>query len=96
MRDAATSFIKSGLINYGYRHINIDDAWEGEPRDAHGEIQTNAKFGDMKALADYVHANGLKLGIYSSPGPKPAPATTAATSTSSRMPTPMPNGASTT
>ena len=35
-----------------------------------GVIQTNTKFPDMKALADYVHSKGLKLGIYSSPGPK--------------------------
>ena len=35
-----------------------------------GVIQTNEKFPDMKALADYVHSKGLKLGIYSSPGPK--------------------------
>ena len=69
VRDAATSFIKSGLANYGYRHINIDDAWEGD-RSASGEIQTNAKFGDMKALSDEVHGMGLLLGIYSSPGPK--------------------------
>jgi alpha-galactosidase len=53
----------------GYRYINIDDTWEGE-RDAQGNIQTNSKFPDMKALADYVHSKGLKLGIYSSPGAK--------------------------
>ena len=69
VRDAANAFIKSGLANYGYQHINIDDAWEGD-RSASGEILTNAKFGDMKALADEVHGMGLLLGIYSSPGPK--------------------------
>ena len=53
----------------GYVYINIDDTWEGE-RDAQGVLHTNAKFPDMKALADYVHSKGLKLGIYSSPGPK--------------------------
>jgi alpha-galactosidase len=50
-------------------YVNIDDTWEGK-RDASGMIQTNEKFPDMKALADYVHGKGLKLGIYSSPGPK--------------------------
>jgi alpha-galactosidase len=49
--------------------VNIDDTWEGE-RNPQGEIQSNSKFPDMKALADYVHSKGLKLGIYSSPGPK--------------------------
>ena len=53
----------------GYTYVNIDDTWEGE-RDASGVLHTNSKFPDMKALADYVHSKGLKLGIYSSPGPK--------------------------
>jgi len=38
-------------------------------RDKNGNIIPNEKFPDMKALADYVHSKGLKLGIYSSPGP---------------------------
>jgi alpha-galactosidase len=49
--------------------VNIDDTWEAA-RDASGRIQTNRKFPDMKALAEYVHGKGLKLGIYSSPGPR--------------------------
>ena len=69
VRAAADWMVKTGLAAHGYRYINIDDAWEGE-RDADGRIQTNEKFADMKALADYVHSKGLKLGIYSSPGPK--------------------------
>ena len=69
VRAAADAMISQGLINYGYRFVNIDDAWEGK-RDASGAIQTNSKFGDMAALARYVHSKGLLLGIYSSPGPK--------------------------
>ena len=53
----------------GYVYVNIDDTWEGD-RDANGVLHPNSKFPDMKALADYVHSKGLKLGIYSSPGPK--------------------------
>jgi alpha-galactosidase len=53
----------------GYIYVNIDDTWEGV-RDAQGELQSNHKFPNMKALADYVHSKGLKLGIYSSPGPR--------------------------
>ena len=68
VRAAADSFIKTGLANAGYTYVNIDDAWEGG-RDANGEIQTNDKFGDMGALGTYVHSLGIKLGIYSSPGP---------------------------
>ena len=69
IRAAADSMVKSGLAAHGFQYINIDDAWAGE-RDANGRIQTNDKFGDIKALADYVHSKGLKLGIYSSPGPR--------------------------
>jgi len=53
----------------GYQYVNIDDCWQGR-RDAQGNIQPNERFPDMTALAAYVHSKGLKLGIYSSPGPK--------------------------
>jgi alpha-galactosidase len=69
VRAAADSFEKSGLADHGFAYINIDDGWEAG-RNPDGTIQTNEKFGDMKGLADYVHAKGLKLGIYSSPGTK--------------------------
>ncbi len=69
VRDAAEAFVRSGLADYGYSFINIDDAWEGS-RGPDGIIRTNEKFPDMGGLADYVHGHGLKLGIYSSPGPK--------------------------
>jgi alpha-galactosidase len=69
VRAAADSLIKTGLAAHGFQSVNIDDAWEAG-RTPSGEIQTNAKFGDIKALADSVHARGMKLGIYSSPGPK--------------------------
>jgi alpha-galactosidase len=69
VRAAADWMVKSGLAAHGYQYINIDDTWEAG-RNAAGEIQTNQKFGDMRALSDYVHGKGLKLGIYSSPGPR--------------------------
>jgi alpha-galactosidase len=69
IRAQADAMVASGMKDAGYRYINIDDTWEGA-RDAQGVIHPNAKFPDMKALADYVHSKGLKLGIYSSPGPK--------------------------
>jgi alpha-galactosidase len=69
VRAQADAMVASGMRDAGYRYINIDDTWEGQ-RDAQGVIHPNAKFPDMKALADYVHSKGLKLGIYSSPGPK--------------------------
>ena len=69
VRAQADAMVSSGMRDAGYRYINIDDTWQGT-RDARGVIHPNARFPDMKALADYVHAKGLKLGIYSSPGPK--------------------------
>jgi alpha-galactosidase len=69
IRDTADLLVSSGMRDAGYVYVNIDDTWEGK-RDAAGKIQSNEKFPDMKALADYVHSKGLKLGIYSSPGAK--------------------------
>ncbi len=69
VRNAADQLVATGMKDAGYIYVNIDDTWEGE-RDANGVLHTNSKFPDMKALADYVHSKGLKLGIYSSPGPK--------------------------
>jgi alpha-galactosidase len=69
VRAMADAMASNGMKEAGYVYINIDDTWEGDQRDAQGNITTNKKFPDMKALADYVHAKGLKLGIYSSPGP---------------------------
>ncbi len=81
IRAAADAFLESGLVQYGWRYVNVDDFWanyqapkghddiRGPMRHADGTIVVNQKFGDMKALADYVHARGLKIGLYSSPGP---------------------------
>jgi alpha-galactosidase len=68
VRGMADAMVSSGMKEAGYIYINIDDTWE-LGRDAQGNILTNKKFPDMKALADYVHSKGLKIGIYSSPGP---------------------------
>jgi hypothetical protein len=57
------------LSQHGWAYINIDDGWEAEKRSADGKILANSKFPDMKGLTDYVHGLGLRMGIYSSPGP---------------------------
>jgi alpha-galactosidase len=80
VKRAADAMVKSGLINHGWTYINIDDFWQnhrnskdstlrGKLRDEAGNILANARFKDMKPLADYVHDLGLKIGLYSSPGP---------------------------
>ncbi|HEX9186872.1 MAG TPA: glycoside hydrolase family 27 protein [Vicinamibacteria bacterium] len=67
VREIADALVKTGMRDAGYRYLVIDDGWQGK-RDEKGVLHPNERFPDMKALADYVHGKGLKLGIYSSPG----------------------------
>jgi alpha-galactosidase len=80
VKRAADALVKSDLINHGWTYINVDDFWQnhrdskdptlrGPFRDTNGFIVPNSRFPDMKGLADYIHAHGLKAGLYSSPGP---------------------------
>jgi alpha-galactosidase len=69
VRTMADAMISSGMNDAGYLYVTIDNTSEDTP-DANGVLATNHKFPDMKALADYVHSKGLKIGIYSSPGPR--------------------------
>jgi alpha-galactosidase len=81
VKAAADAMVNSGLADHGWSYINIDDCWMvqpdskdsivgGETRDSRGNMNTNRKFPDIKSLTDYVHEKGLKIGIYSGPGPK--------------------------
>lgn len=81
MREAADVMVRSGMADVGYAYVNIDDCWMnaekqadplrvGPARDAQGNILANRHFPDMKAMTDYIHAYGLKAGIYTSPGPR--------------------------
>ena len=67
IREIADALVATGLDKAGYTLISIDDGWTGG-RDMYNNIIPNSdKFpGGMKALTDYVHSKGLKLGIYSS------------------------------
>jgi alpha-galactosidase len=80
MREAAEVMLASGMADVGYQYVNIDDCWMNAPkhkdplrvgplRDANGVILPNQHFPDMKGLADFIHAKGLKAGLYTSPGP---------------------------
>lgn len=70
VKAAADALVSSGLSKLGYEYVNIDDCWGEQVRDENGNLQAkNATFpSGIKALADYVHCKGLKLGIYSSAG----------------------------
>ncbi|GGY59322.1 glycoside hydrolase family 27 protein [Pseudoduganella albidiflava] len=69
IRESADALVSSGMREAGYVYVNIDDCWHGK-RDENGFIQPDPQRfpSGMKALADYVHARGLKLGIYSDAG----------------------------
>jgi alpha-galactosidase len=71
IKETADAMVASGMKDAGYQYIVIDDCWHGS-RDKLGFIQPDAtRFpSGMKALADYVHAKGLKFGIYSDAGAK--------------------------
>ena len=71
VRGAADAMASSGMRDAGYSYIVIDDCWQGE-RDKAGNIQADAKKfpSGIKVLSDYVHAKGLKFGIYSDAGTK--------------------------
>ncbi len=64
---SARAMVAKGLRDHGWTYINIDDGWQGPRGGEFNAIQPNKKFPDMKALADEIHALGLKFGIYSSP-----------------------------
>jgi alpha-galactosidase len=80
VRKAAAAIVSSGMADFGYEYVDIDDGWarkpesndpelEGPVRDSQGNILSNARFPDMPALTGYIHELGLKAGIYTSPGP---------------------------
>ncbi len=84
MREAADVMVRTGMADVGYSYVNIDDCWMnatpdakrtpdplriGPFRDDGGNIIPNKYFPNMRAMTDYIHAKGLKAGIYTSPGP---------------------------
>nr|WP_288027257.1 glycoside hydrolase family 27 protein [Arthrobacter sp.] len=70
IRQTADTMVSSGMAAAGYKYVNIDDCWSEHSRDSSGNlVPDHTKFPNgIKAVADYVHGKGLKLGIYSSAG----------------------------
>ncbi|MBL8267115.1 glycoside hydrolase family 27 protein [Steroidobacter sp.] len=68
IREMARVMVSSGVRDAGYDILNLEVGWTGQ-RDANGRLQSNAKFPNMKALTDYIHSLGLKVGLCTSPGP---------------------------
>lgn len=71
----ARLLISSGLAQYGYRYVNIDDCWQGARGGKYRAIQPNKRFPDMKSMCREIHSLGLKAGIYSTPWMGTSPAT---------------------
>lgn len=71
-KDMADRLAADGYRDAGYEYVNIDDCWMSKTRDANGRLQPDPERfpSGIKALADYVHAKGLKLGIYQDCGTK--------------------------
>ena len=70
IRETADAMATNGMKAAGYQYVNIDDVWQATQREADGSIVPDpTRFpSGIKALADYVHSKGLKLGIYSDAG----------------------------
>ena len=69
IRETADAMVSSGMKSAGYQYVNVDDCWQVS-RDAQGTIVADPKRfpSGIKALADYVHNKGLKLGVYTDAG----------------------------
>ena len=72
IRETADAMVRNGMHEAGYEYVNLDDCWSTKERDSAGNLVADPQRfpSGMKALADYVHARGLKLGIYTDVGTK--------------------------
>ncbi len=72
IRETADAMVSTGLRDAGYEYVVIDDCWSLRRRGADGKITPDPKKfpSGMRALADYIHARGLKFGMYSDAGTK--------------------------
>ncbi|MDD5673059.1 MAG: T9SS type A sorting domain-containing protein [Chitinivibrionales bacterium] len=65
MKGLGDAMVSTGMRDAGFRYVNLDDAWAAQMRDANGGLVANAGFPHgLKPVADYLHAKGLKLGVY--------------------------------
>ncbi|VAI31251.1 alpha-galactosidase-like [Triticum dicoccoides] len=70
IRKIADAMVDTGLAKLGYEYVNLDDCWAAHDRDSQGNLAANGTTfpSGMRALADYVHGKGLKLGVYGDAG----------------------------
>lgn len=71
IKQTADLMVQLGLVDLGYTFLNLDDCWQQAERTPDGHVQISENFpSGMKAMGDYLHAKGLKFGVYSSAGKK--------------------------
>ncbi|KAF1962993.1 glycoside hydrolase [Byssothecium circinans] len=71
VRETIDNMVRLGLKDAGYIYVNIDDGWQkykGSRTDHPLEVDSIKFPNGIKAVADYAHSKGFKLGIYSGPG----------------------------
>ena len=70
IRTQADNMVSKGLLEAGYRYINIDDGYFGKRDTLTGQLLTHpTRFPNgLKDLVAYIHSKGLRAGIYSDVG----------------------------
>ena len=71
IKETVDAMVEKGYKDAGYEYVIIDDCWSLKERDENGRLVPDPKKfpNGMKAVADYIHAHGLKFGMYSCAGP---------------------------
>jgi alpha-galactosidase len=70
IREMADAMVESGMAKMGYNYLFIDDGWQGGRDNKNNLVPDPEKFpSGIKALVDYIHGKGLKVGIYSNAAP---------------------------
>ena len=69
IRQMADAIVSNGMRDLGYQYVVVDDCWFNPNRDSAGNLQGDPRRfpSGMQALGDYLHARGLKFGIYQVP-----------------------------
>jgi alpha-galactosidase len=69
IREAADAMVSNGMKDAGYQYVVIDDCWQVARANNGSIVPDPQRFpSGMRTLADYVHAKGLKFGLYSDAG----------------------------
>jgi alpha-galactosidase len=69
VRETADALVDSGMRAAGYTYLNMDDCWQVSREEDGTIVADPERFpGGVPALADYVHARGLKFGLYTCGG----------------------------